>query len=164
MSTEPSSSSEGCRRSITSRPSASSAERLSVGSSHRRCVRQREAAPAEHQWVHGERQPALAADPDQPGKAAIVIEMAMAEHDDLDRGRIEVDVFEVDRHPLRRHPGSNSTVCAVVPRRVVTSAEKPCLAINPGNARPSSNCGAGTRGTLAIGVRRAAPVSPISAS
>jgi hypothetical protein len=33
-------------------------------------------------------------------EAAIVIEVAVAEHHHLDRGRIEVEPLEVDRHPV----------------------------------------------------------------
>jgi hypothetical protein len=63
-------------------------------------IGQGEAAPAPDQRVHGERQPAAAPQPNQPGEAAIVIEVAVAEHHGLDRGRIEVEPLEVDRHPV----------------------------------------------------------------
>ena len=50
---------------------------------------------APDQRVHGEWQPAAAPWPGQPGEAAIVIETAVAEHHELDRGRIEVERLEV---------------------------------------------------------------------
>src|SRR3954447_23127386 len=47
--------------------------------------------------------------------------------------------------PSGETPVSNSSVVVVVPRRTVTSAEKPCSARRPAVVRPSSNCGAETR-------------------
>ena len=47
-------------------------------------------------------------------------------------------------------PVSKRTVCVVFPRRVVTRAEKPCSAINPGAVQPWVNCGAATVGVAGM--------------
>jgi hypothetical protein len=43
--------------------------------------------------------------PRQPREAAIVIEVAVAEHHDLDRRRVEAEPLEVGCHPVRGYPG-----------------------------------------------------------
>ena len=71
----------------------------------RRLVGQREAAFGPHQRMHGERQPAAAPQLGQPGQPARVIEVAVAEHHDLDVARVEAEPVEVGRHAGRGHSG-----------------------------------------------------------
>ena len=130
-----------------------------------RLAGQRDPAPGPHQRMHGERQTAAAAQLGQPGQPAGVIEVSVAEHH-APRCRPRRARAGRSCRPCRPGdtPVSNSTVCVVSPRRVVTSAEKPCSATSPGCVRPSSNCGASTVGILPLRARRAAPMSPISPS
>jgi hypothetical protein len=63
-------------------------------------ARQCDPASAPHQWVDGHRQPTPTPQPSQPGKTAGMIEVAVAEHHDLDRTDVDTQAFDVGRHPV----------------------------------------------------------------
>ena len=76
----PPASSDGWRRSMTWKPSRSRAPADRVGSSNGVPSGQGQPAPGPHRRVHGQRQAGPAAQPGQPGEAARVVEVAVAEH------------------------------------------------------------------------------------
>jgi hypothetical protein len=55
--------------------------------------------------VDGQRHSAAAPQPGQPGKAARVVEVAVAEHHDLNRDHVQAEPFDVCGHPVRGHLG-----------------------------------------------------------
>ena len=136
--TQPSTSSDGCRRSTTSNPSASSAVRLSVGSSHAARHRARPAGGASTRA--GARSSAGRIGRGRPPVRPTpgVVEVAVAQDDAL-------HVAEVETQPGRRSRSSRRATgrcrtaawCARSARRTVTSAENPCSARRPAPSRRS---------------------------
>ena len=159
ISTLPSSSNDGWRRSMTSKPSASSERRLSTGSSQsgrpgnttRRLVHTSGCKVIgtpwrRRRWARPGKPPAWSKWPWLSTTASIVLASMPS------RSRLSA-------RPFGDTPVSNSRVWISSPRRVVTSAAKPCSATRPGTVTPCSNCGAGTRGVWPIAIRRAGPMS-----
>ena len=148
ISTLPSSSTEGCRRSITSNPSASTARRSRTGSSHsgKPGKATRRAVHTSGCSVIGSRPRRSRASPARPPAWSkwpwLSTTASMLPASRPSRSKLSA-------MPYGDTPVSNSSVCVRSPRRVVTSAENPCSATSPRTVSPCTNCGAGTRRRLA---------------
>ena len=139
---EPSTSRDGWRRSITSKPSPVSARLLSVGQSSAPPLgraRRRRVHTSGWTTIGKDRVPRRPASPGRPpawSKWPWLSTMACTPDRSRPSRSALVTIASGDS------PVSNSTDVVVSPRRTVTSAEKPCSATRPTLVNPGSNWGA----------------------